>query len=135
MIRSAPAPLGEPINWGARSMSALTLTAGENISSSHAVVCHDGLAYNADASDADDAGYVVGLAVTSALAGNQVSIQSSGEIDNAGWAFTPGTPIFLDSGGGLAERATGTAFDQQIGVALSATRLFINLGDPILSAD
>lgn len=111
-----------------------SLTAGEDISSYHAVVCVGGLAYNADASTLSHAGKVVGVAVTSALNGNPITIQTNGEADNAGFGFTAGSRVFLGNAGALVQSPTGTAFEQQIGMALSDSRLLISMDEVIIYA-
>ncbi len=120
---------------GSLPPAPISLVAGENISSYHAVVCINGLAYNADASTPSHAGKVIGVAINSALQNDAVNIQASGETDNLGFLFTAGQPVYLGNGGGLVQTTqTGTAFQQQIGVALSASRLLIALDEVILYA-
>jgi hypothetical protein len=73
------------------------------------------------------------VATSSAHQGEQITVQSSGEADNLGFGFIAGQAVFLGIGGSLLQNtASGSAFQQQIGMALSLSRLLITLGEAIL---
>ncbi len=114
----------------------LTLTAGMNINAFQAISLHsDGLGYQADASTTNDAGHVVGVSTTSATTGNTFTVQQTGEINNPGFLFTPGSPIFLGFSGSLVESLTaGSAFQQPMGVSISSSLLAVEVGAPIVLA-
>jgi hypothetical protein len=115
----------------------VTLTAGQNINAFSAVAVHaDGLAYIASADNADDAGRVVGVAVSSALVGDPVQIQGEGTIDNNGFLFIAGKNVFLGINGALVQTipsGTGIVL-QPLGLALSASRLDAEVGRSTIRA-
>jgi hypothetical protein len=128
-----------PADWevivSVPNTTTISLMAGENINAFQAVAVHaDGLAYKADASNAADAGRVVGIAITSATTGNSLEVQQLGEIDNAGFLFTPGAWVYLGTGGALVQTPNAGAFELPLGVALSASRLEAQVGLPIIRA-
>lgn len=111
-----------------------TLVAGMNINSFQVVTVHsDGKAYVADRTTSADSGRVIGIAVTSALTGGNVTIQQSGEVDNTGgWFFTPGDTMYLDTTGALTASVPTTGFELPMGVARSAGTLMLGIGTPIV---
>lgn len=112
-----------------------TMTAGENVNAFQVVAVHgDGLAYKADAGNAADADRIVGVAITSASTGNTLQVQQIGVIDNLGFSFTPGAWVYLGNTGALVQTPNTGAFEQPMGVALSATRVEIEIGLPIIFA-
>src|SRR5271157_3194284 len=113
----------------------LALTCGMNISAFQVVAVRgDGLAYVADAAAVADADRVIGMAITSATAGNPVSVQQAGKIDNVGWSFTPGKTVYLGLSGAPTESLNVGAFQLPVGVALSASNLEVAIGLPIIFA-
>jgi len=114
----------------------LSLTAGMNINAFQAISIHsDGLGYQADAATLSDAGNVVGVSITSALTGNPFTVQQTGEIDNAGFSFTPGSPVYVGDDGALVQSlSAGFTFQLSIGVAVSSSLLLAEVGVPIALA-
>jgi hypothetical protein len=119
---------------GATPVEYITLTAGANVNAFQAVAIHpDGRAYPADSSTTNDAGHVVGVAVTSATTGNTFTVQQAGSFDNNGWSFTPGSAVFLGYAGALSDTLPmGAAFQQQMGVSMTNSRLLVEVGLPII---
>jgi len=113
----------------------LTLNAGENVNAFQAVAVHaDGNAYKADAGNTADADRVVGIAITSATTGNSLTVCQVGEIDNAGFSFIPGSWVYLGTGGALVQTPNAGLFELPLGVAISASRLEAQIGQPIIKA-
>jgi hypothetical protein len=113
----------------------LNMTVGQNVNAYQAVAVHaDGLAYIADAGNTADAGRIVGIAITSATTGNSLTVVQMGEIDNAGFLFTPGVRVYLGTSGALVQTPNAGAFELPLGVALSASKLEAQIGLPILTA-
>lgn len=115
-----------------------TLTAGVNISAYQVITIHsDGMAYVADAATVADANIVMGVAITSASVGNPLTFAPSGEVDNSGFLFTPGARVYLGLSGALVETVPthpASAFELSLGVAASSSKLFLEVGTPILLA-
>ncbi len=84
-----------------------------------------------DCSDVDHIDLICGLTLTAAAAGpGEVTVQRSGPVDDAAWSWTPGR-VYLGASGALTQTPPANRFDVLVGVAVSATRLFLNIQDPI----
>jgi hypothetical protein len=111
------------------------LTVGMNINAYQTVTVHsDGLAYTVDSGSASDAGKIVGIAVTSATLGSQVTVRMDGEVDNNGFLFTPGDRIYVGSAGALTNSPNTGVFEQPVGLASATGTLLLDIGLPILTA-
>lgn len=85
----------------------------------------------ADSANLGHFGKVVGVAANDILGGFSGKIELSGFIENPAWTWTPGSEVYLN-GTGLSHTAPSTGFVQQIGIAKSATVLFVDIKEPIL---
>ncbi|WP_339521718.1 hypothetical protein [Pseudomonas sp. EA_35y_Pfl2_R111] len=122
-----PGRAGEP---GPAGGSAFQRTAGEVLSALRAVYELDGQVHYLDYRDEDNIDLLLGLTLTAASSGEQVNIQRSGPIDDSGWSWTPG-PVWLGAAGALTQTPPADGFDVLIGAAVSATRITLNLQQPI----
>ena len=107
-----------------------TLTASGAISALRMVVAEAGAGRYPDTSVAADAGRVVGMAITSASSGDPFDVLTSGEYTDAGWSWSPG-PVFCGASGVLTQ-TVGTGWVLEVGRALSATRILIDVKTPLL---
>ena len=110
--------------------AALTLTASGAISALRMVVAEAGAGRYPDTSVAADAGRVVGMATTSAASGDPFDVLTNGEYTDAGWSWSPG-PVFCGASGVLTQ-TVGTGWVLEVGRALSATRILIDVKTPLL---
>lgn len=90
----------------------------------------DGKVFVLTAADPDNIFLALGLTVTAADVDQPVDVQRGGIIDEASWAWTPG-PVWLSPTGGLTQIPPADGFDLMVGSALSATRLLLDLQQPI----
>lgn len=75
---------------------------------------------------------VVGISLNAAVSGDPVKYRSFGEIEHSGWTFSPGSDIFIGAAGALTQTVpTGTAFSQRIAYAITATKLRVDIQEPI----
>lgn len=74
---------------------------------------------------------VYGVSTSSAQAGVAVSVQSTGELADASWNWTPGQVVFAYTGGTLSQTPPVSGLLRAIGVALSPTRLLIQIAPSI----
>lgn len=108
-----------------------SFTAGVNLSALRAVTTDgSGNAVYASTDSLSNA-VVVGLTSTAAIAGSAVSVRTAGIINDAAWSWTKG-PVFLGINGALTQTApTGGSIAVQIGRAITATKLQIDI-EPII---
>ncbi|GAA5785661.1 hypothetical protein [Chitiniphilus shinanonensis] len=122
-----PGPAG-PI--GPAGGSAFTRRRGETLSALRVVYEQAGEVFALDYRDAAHIGQLLGLTLTAGDAGSEVDVQRSGAIDDAGWSWTPG-PVWLGVAGALTQVPPADGFDVLVGAAVSATRLILDVSDPI----
>lgn len=77
----------------------------------------------------------LGLTLGAAVAGAPIEVQATGQVTFAGWAWTPGEPVFAGRDGLLTQVApdpdTGAMFSQPVGHAETSTTLLLRLLDSI----
>ena len=114
---------------GAPGGALLTGTAGAALSGHMAVAYDDaGLLVYASAANAEHAFTLAGITTGAASSGASATVQRNDVIEHNGWAWTPGAPVFLGLGGALVQTpAGGAVFIKPIGLALTATRLMLNI--------
>lgn len=83
-----------------------------------------------DASDADHIDLVCGLTLTGASGPADVTVQRSGPVEDAAWAWTPGR-VWLGAGGALTQVVPAAGFDLVVGFAVSPTRLYLDFQDHV----
>lgn len=109
----------------------LTLTAGENLSALRAVTTNSSgqavYASNATLADAQ----VVGITLGAASSTQQVGVKTFGPMSDASWNWTKGA-VYLGTNGQLTQTApSGGAVIVQVGRALTATQLFVDVDTTI----
>lgn len=114
----------------ALSGAGLVLTASGAISALRMIVAEGGSGRYPDTSVAADAGRVVGMSTTSAASGDPFDVLTQGEHVDAGWSWSPG-PVFCGASGALTQ-SPGTGWVLEVGRALSATRLLVDVKTPLI---
>lgn len=102
----------------------------------HRIVVASGLngADYADALDPTHFGRVIGITTGAANALTEVTVQSAGPIDEASWSWVPDADIWLDTNGLMTQTPpSAAAFLQRVGFALTPTRVWVDLSEPVLS--
>lgn len=113
----------------------LVLESAENISSYMAVaVDNTGKAVKASADNFDHSQVILGLARQSVLTGEMLKIVQEGPVINNSWSWTPGLPIYLGLAGALTQSRDIGLFQIQLGVAISATKIELEMKDSIIFA-
>lgn len=109
----------------------LTMTAGESLSALRAVTT-DGSGNAVYASNDTLANaQVVGITLGAASAGASVGVKTFGTMTDAGWTWTKGA-VYLGTNGQLTQTApTSGAIVVQVGRALTATQLFVDVDTTI----
>lgn len=74
---------------------------------------------------------LLGVTVSAAVAGQPINVQRMGHIDDTAWQLEPGKRVFLGRQGRLTQEPPQGGYDVLIGMAISPTRLLLNIQDPI----
>lgn len=74
---------------------------------------------------------ICGITNAAASAGGSVEVISAGEFRNIGWNWSPGAPLFLGLNGFLTETPPTTGVLIQFATAISSTKIFISIENPI----
>jgi hypothetical protein len=88
----------------------------------------------ADAGDVTHFGRVIGMTTGAVAASDVVSVQASGAIDEPSWSWMPDQDVWLGANGMPTQTPPSNidAVAQRIGFALTPTRLWVDLADPLL---
>ena len=125
-------PPGPPGAAGLSGGAGMTAIAGEALGGHRAVVLDAaGAAFYADRATPAHFGRVAGITTGAAIIGASVSLARTGVLTEPSWAWTANAPVFLGLTGLLTQIVPATGFLQVVGVALSATTLFVNPREPL----
>ncbi|WP_287918830.1 capsid cement protein [Comamonas sp.] len=125
-------PPGRPGPIGPAGGTAMERRAGETLSALR-IVWEDefGRVWPLSALDEAHVFLLLGLTLTAADAGGLVNVQRSGVVDDAAWSWAPGQRVYLGQGGALTASPAEEGFHVLVGTAASATRLLLNIQDPL----
>lgn len=127
--RGAP---GRPGTDSGGGVQTIVRTAGETISALRIVYESEELAHPVN--PATESVYqALGLAITSGSIGTDITIQTQGFVDDSAWSWTEGH-VWCGPNGVLTQTPPTSGWDFIIGFATSATRLYIDLNEPVLLA-
>lgn len=90
-----------------------------------------GSVWPADADAESDVLALLGVTVSAAMAGQPINVQRMGHIDDESWQLQPGKRVFLGGQGRLTQDPPQAGYDMLIGMAITSTRLLLNIQDPI----
>lgn len=108
-------------------------TAGEALGGHRMVTTNaSGLLIHATNDNAAHAGRVVGMTTGAAASGDTATVQTAGAITESGWAWTPGSLLWLTTAGLISGTPPATGWVQAIGYAQSPTTIFLQVAQPIL---
>lgn len=77
---------------------------------------------------------LIGLAKQTGNIGNVIAVSEDEYMTNTSWAWQPDKPVFLGIDGTLTQSLIGVVFVQQVGVALTPTKIVIRISQPIKRA-
>ena len=106
--------------------------AGETLGSKK-LVCKrsDEKVYYPDNTDLTTKDIVIGLTTTSAAAADDtLNVLREGEIEDAIWSWTPGKSLFVGSAGLLTQTKPLSGYLLNVGSAITATKININIRTP-----
>lgn len=93
-----------------------------------------GAVYPLDPDDDAHLDLISGLTLTAAPGAGDVTVQRSGPVDDSAWNWTPGR-VWLGAAGALTQIPPSGTTDVLVGYAVSPTRLFLDIQDPIFQED
>ena len=121
---------GPPGIPGSDGGSAFQRNAGETLSALRVVYELDDQVLALDCRDSAHIDLLLGLTLSASDPGQPLNIQRCGVLDDSGWNWQPGR-IWLGTAGALTQTPPTEGFDVLIGAATSATRITLNIQDPI----
>lgn len=77
---------------------------------------------------------LIGLAKQSGNIADVIAVSEDEYMTNTSWAWQPDKPVFLGIDGTLTQSLIGVVFVQQVGVALTPTKIVIRISQPIKRA-
>lgn len=117
---------------GPPGSGTVTITAGKNLSGHRIVAANAaGQAIYADKDLPATWQRILGMTTGAAMAGDFATILPAGEIHEPSWTLDPALPVYLGNSGLLTQTLPTSGAIGQIGVALSATRLLIDIKNVI----
>lgn len=130
VLGGVPGRAGQVGPVGPAGGTAVVRTAGETISALRAVYEEGGEVFVLDYRDQDHIDQLLGITLNAGASGAPITVQRILDITDAAWAWTPGR-VYLGVNGVLTQSPAADGFDVLIGSAVSATRIVLNLQDPI----
>jgi len=88
----------------------------------------------ADSTNTTHADKILGVTTGASNLGENVTIQTYGEMVEPSFAFTPGQAVYASTNGLMTQTPPTSGFKRGIGFALAATKLFIDLREPVIRA-
>lgn len=124
-----PGPAGSPAG-------PASYEAGEAISGHTAVSVDDsGLIAATDPADPSSVHRCIGITIGAVASGDTTDVSTIGAVDEGSWAWMPGVPVWVGVGGTLTQSVPiAPALMLEIGVALTATSLFVRTRSPLALA-
>lgn len=105
--------------------------AGENLGGQRLVVLRNGQLFYADTTDTADLGLVIGMTVAAATTGQDTQVQFLGDLTEPSWSWTVGSPVYFNASGVPTQTQPVSGFSQIVGFASAATKIYIQLREPI----
>ena len=112
----------------------VNVTLGENVSQYRVIAVLNGLGYLADKDTAAHTSMVVGISVSSGITTQTIEIQTFDEFTEGTWSWDTTKPIYLGNSGVLTQTVPTTGFLQRVAKPITATRIMIDIDDPIVLA-
>lgn len=108
------------------SLSTISVVAGENLGSNRAVMISNSTAMYVDGINAAHANKIIGITTGSATLGQPVIVQFASELDGF-FGLDIGAAVYIQGSGILSTTLPTVGFIQQVGIALTTTRILINI--------
>lgn len=123
---------GRPGTDAGGGIQTIVRSAGETVSALRIVFERQQSVLLANPSD-DSVFQALGLSLTAGSAGTDITVQTQGYVDDSAWSWAEGH-VWCGPNGSLTQVPPTSGWDFIIGFATSATRLYIDLNEPVLLA-
>ena len=110
--------------------SVLTINSGEDLGGHRAVFLVNGNAFHASSDAPTAERKVIGITTGASITNASANILPSGELVGLS-ALTPDEPVYLGLNGVITQALPATGFIQQLGVALTSTKILVAINQPI----
>ena len=115
--------------------NTITKTAAVSVGGHRAVIVDsNGKVDYADSSTPAHADIVLGVTTGAAAQDADATVQTFGELVEASFNWTMGTAVYVSTNGQLTQTPPATGFKRAIGFPTAATKLFVDLGTPVIRA-
>ena len=111
------------------SSGNITRVAGEDIGGNRAIRSDGFYADNTD--NLDLASSCIGISIGAVSTSQSISIKITGIMTEPTWSWASSSPVYLGINGVLTQTPPIAGYVQQLGIALSATELLIEVEQPI----
>lgn len=123
---------GGPGPAGPAGGSAVTVTAGETMSAGRVVIMEANEAFYFQPSDSSHSGRAFGITLTSATAGNTVTVQIAGEATDASFAAFGDVPLYVIDDGELSTTWPVSGLLQKAAIGTGTNKIKIDFSIQIL---
>ncbi len=123
---------GGPGPAGPAGGSAVTVTAGETMSAGRVVIMEANEAFYFQPSDSSHSGRAFGITLTSATAGNTVTVQIAGEATDASFAAFGDVPLYVIADGELSTAWPVTGLLQKAAIGTGTNKIKLDFSIQIL---
>lgn len=106
--------------------------AGEVLGGHRVVVVIGNQAYYADNTNASHLHLIRGITIGATELSSLACIQIGGPLVEPSWNWTPGLPLYVSTNGMLTQTPPTAGFLQQVAIADTATRIFIDNYEPLV---
>ena len=111
--------------------NTLHFIAGEQITAPCVVIVNNGLAYKYQQNNANSYDTKIGVAITSANMGSDISIVMMGKANVVG-SFVQNSVYYADTNGSLTTTAPISGVSLQVGVAIDSDNLLVDFKNPVI---
>jgi hypothetical protein len=84
-----------------------------------------------DPHDADHIDLICGLTLTATAGVGDVTVQRGGPVDDGAWSWASPGRVYLGASGTLTQTPAADGYDVLVGYAVSPTRIYLDIQDPI----
>lgn len=123
--------------WATINGNSIDVIAGQTISALKIVYTDptDGKILYADKDDVASVSSLLGITTQAGFLDNNINVRTAGELSDSSWSWNMGgnVTLYLGANGTIVQGALSGLVVIRIGYAISATKIMIRIGQPILT--